>query len=191
MTDEFATALQAAVNWESQYVSEMMQMIAQTEAEVTAVNNLIAALSGLDTTALYAAANATAGAAGAGQASTSAANAAEQAARATAAYSTNPYYASGEKKMTEDFLHIVNDNMIDCNIQLDDIIHMLELQANAFSEGLGALISAPGVANDHQDILEQNIHIDVSFPNVTQHGEIEKAFENLVNKAAQYANRKN
>lgn len=191
MTDEFATALQAAVSWESQYVSEMMQMIAQTEAEVTAVNNLIAALSGLDTTALYAAANATVGAAGTGQASTSAANAAEQAAKATAAYSTNPYYASGEKKMTEDFLHIVNDNMVDCNVQLDDIIHMLELQVNAFSEGLGALISAPGIANEPQDILEQNIHIDVSFPNVTQHSEIEKAFENLVNKAAQYANRKN
>ena len=190
MTDEFATALQAAVNWESQYVSEMMQMIAQTEAEVTAVNNLIAALSGLDTTALYAAANATVGAAGAGQASTSAANAAEQAAKATAAYSTNPYYASGEKKMTEDFLHIVNDNMVDCNVQLDDIIRILELQVNAFSEGLGALISAPGIMNESQDILEQNIHIDVSFPSVTEHSEIEKAFDNLINRAAQYANRK-
>ena len=38
--------------------------------------------------------------------------------------------------------------------------------------------------------LEQNVHIEASFPNVTNHLEIEQAFNNLVNAAAQYANRK-
>lgn len=40
------------------------------------------------------------------------------------------------------------------------------------------------------DQLEQNVHIDATFPNVQDHNEIEMAFDNLVNKASQYANRK-
>jgi len=33
--------------------------------------------------------------------------------------------------------------------------------------------------------LEQNVHIDASFPNVTNSREIEEAFNNLVNAASQ------
>jgi hypothetical protein len=40
------------------------------------------------------------------------------------------------------------------------------------------------------DIIQQEVHIDANFPGVTNSSEIEEAFENLVNKAAQYANRK-
>jgi hypothetical protein len=35
------------------------------------------------------------------------------------------------------------------------------------------------------------VHIDATFPNVIDHNEIELAFDNLINKASQYANRKN
>lgn len=45
-------------------------------------------------------------------------------------------------------------------------------------------------ANYNPSSLEQNVHIDASFPNVTDHLEIEQAFNNLVNMASQYANRK-
>ena len=45
-------------------------------------------------------------------------------------------------------------------------------------------------ANYNPGSLEQNVHIDASFPNVTDHLEIEQAFNNLVNMASQYANRK-
>jgi hypothetical protein len=38
--------------------------------------------------------------------------------------------------------------------------------------------------------LEQNVKIEASFPNVQDHNEIEEAFNNLINKASQYANRK-
>ena len=38
--------------------------------------------------------------------------------------------------------------------------------------------------------LDQNVHIEANFPNVTDHNEIEMALSNLVNQAAQYANRK-
>lgn len=37
--------------------------------------------------------------------------------------------------------------------------------------------------------IEQNVHIEASFPNVTQRYEIEEAFNNLVNTASQYAYR--
>ena len=35
--------------------------------------------------------------------------------------------------------------------------------------------------------LDQNVHIDASFPNVREHTEIEQAFENLVNMASMHA----
>ena len=41
-------------------------------------------------------------------------------------------------------------------------------------------------------VIEQSITIEeVSFPDVTDRSEIEAAFENIANKAIQYANRKN
>ena len=45
------------------------------------------------------------------------------------------------------------------------------------------------IGNDQ--ILDQQVHIEANFPNAQNHIEIEEAFENLVNKASQYANRKN
>lgn len=53
---------------------------------------------------------------------------------------------------------------------------------------LGNLQAISATAN--QDVLEQNVHIEASFPNVVDHNEIEQAFENIVNLASQYANRK-
>lgn len=41
------------------------------------------------------------------------------------------------------------------------------------------------------DILEQNVHIEANFPNVESASEIKEALNNLVNLAAQRANRKN
>lgn len=47
------------------------------------------------------------------------------------------------------------------------------------------LMNAIGVSD-----FNQNVQIDVSFPNVTNHKEIELAFNNLILSAQQYANRK-
>ena len=52
-------------------------------------------------------------------------------------------------------------------------------------------ISIPTDYSLSSQTLDQNVHIDASFPNVTDHNEIEVAFDNLINKATQYANRKN
>ena len=44
--------------------------------------------------------------------------------------------------------------------------------------------------NPNEDGIEQNVHIDASFPNVNSKQEIEQAFSELVNLAAQRAMRK-
>ena len=38
-------------------------------------------------------------------------------------------------------------------------------------------------------LLDQNVHIEANFPNVTQHTEIEQAFNNLVNMASMHASK--
>ena len=59
-----------------------------------------------------------------------------------------------------------------------------------------ASTALPNIANSfYQPVggannLEQNVHIEASFPNATDHNEIELALTNLVNRASQYANRK-
>ena len=40
---------------------------------------------------------------------------------------------------------------------------------------------------ENSTLLDQNVHIDANFPNVTQHTQIEEAFNNLVNMAAMRA----
>lgn len=70
------------------------------------------------------------------------------------------------------------------------ILRTIDLQTGLFSKGLGNIIT-PFIADMQQGVLDQNVHIDATFPNVTDHSEIEAAFDNLINKASQYANRKN
>jgi len=47
---------------------------------------------------------------------------------------------------------------------------------HSFAEGMGL-----------KSTLDQNVHIEANFPNVTQHTEIEQAFNNLVNMASMRA----
>ena len=77
---------------------------------------------------------------------------------------------------TENFLDAMN------------IVRQLDNLTSWMANGLGDLFM-PKVSMEN-GALEQNVHIDASFPNVTDHNEIEEAFGNLVNLASQYANRK-
>ena len=47
-----------------------------------------------------------------------------------------------------------------------------------------------GMTTSGQQTLEQAVSIEAHFPNVTDRNEIEEAFNNLINTASQYANRK-
>lgn len=50
-------------------------------------------------------------------------------------------------------------------------------------------LSATGLGGLTGSKLEQNVHIDATFPNVTSANEIENALNNLVNVASQRINR--
>ena len=46
-------------------------------------------------------------------------------------------------------------------------------------------------ASGSSGTLEQRVEITANFPNATDRNEIEQAFQNIVNMASQYAQRKN
>ena len=72
---------------------------------------------------------------------------------------------------------------------LERILEMLDVQSA--SAQLGGLLSTPIFGgNNTSSSVEQNVHIEASFPSVTDRNEIEEAFNNLINTASQYANRK-
>lgn len=79
----------------------------------------------------------------------------------------------------------------------DDIFDLVKsgiksIDSNVFSmfSSLNNIFNAPPSILNHNNQIDQNVRIEASFPNVQNHSEIEEAFTNLVNEAAQYANRK-
>ena len=62
------------------------------------------------------------------------------------------------------------------------------IDGNVASAGFGSLRAA-GISTNNET-LEQNVVITAEFPNATDHNEIEQAFDSLINRAAQFANRK-
>ena len=71
---------------------------------------------------------------------------------------------------------------------MESILSTLDLYAA--SQALGGLLTSPTSVGGENGTLEQNVKIEASFPGVTDRNEIEEAFNNLINKASQYANRK-
>ena len=72
---------------------------------------------------------------------------------------------------------------------LDRIISVIDL--HSMNSQLGGMLSSPSLGNmGSGDILEQQVHIEASFPGVQDRNEIEEAFNTLINRASQYANRK-
>ena len=62
------------------------------------------------------------------------------------------------------------------------------IDAQAASASLFNLISTPSPSTN-TNTLEQKVEITAEFPNVNDRYEIEEAFNNLVNRASQYANK--
>ena len=85
-----------------------------------------------------------------------------------------------DEKDTENFLMSLE--------VMEKIVKMIDLQS-ANAQYAGNIVS-PGFSELQSDTLEQNVHIEASFPNVTDKNEIEEAFKDIVNLASQYANRK-
>ena len=60
----------------------------------------------------------------------------------------------------------------------------LDMITNTVMGATHAIVDSIAAAA-HSGALEQNVHIDASFPNATDRYEIEFAFDNLVNIASQ------
>ena len=72
---------------------------------------------------------------------------------------------------------------------LERILQVIDL--HSMNAQLGGLLSSPAYGgNNNETTIEQNVHIEASFPGVTDRNELQEAFNNLVNQASQYANRK-
>lgn len=71
---------------------------------------------------------------------------------------------------------------------LSHILEIIDLQSATAQ--LGGLLTTPSYAGAMNEIIEQNVHIEASFPAVQDRNEIEEAFNTLINRASQYANRK-
>lgn len=77
-------------------------------------------------------------------------------------------------------------NMLDIVNVVRDIVQQIDAQA-LYSRG--RRFDLPRIET-RAETLEQNVHIEANFPNATSHQEIEQAFDNLINLASQYANKK-
>ena len=95
------------------------------------------------------------------------------------------------EKDTDNFLHGME--------MMQHILSTLEVQAayaeaqvNQYTTAYAAAQQnlAAAASETSSGVIEQSVKIEASFPGVTNRNEIEEAFDNLVNLASQYANRK-
>ena len=112
-----------------------------------------------------------------------------------AQYDTGGYtgdFTDGEAKLA--FLHgkelvlnpVDTENILAAVAMVRDITARMNVQTqlNNLSASTGQLLNNLA---ENSTLLDQQVHIDANFPNVTQHTQIEEAFNNLVNMAAMRA----
>ena len=80
-------------------------------------------------------------------------------------------------------------NQTDTKNILDAVSLIRKMTAGTaqLSSGLGNIGAGLNNLNINPGTMDQNVQISASFPNVSNHYEIEEALNNLVNKASQYA----
>ena len=81
------------------------------------------------------------------------------------------------------------ENMLNTIQMVRDIVASIDTRAAA-AGAMNINAGYAGNASAGAQDLNQNVHIEASFPNATDHNEIELALTNLVNRASQYAGRK-
>ena len=80
------------------------------------------------------------------------------------------------------------ENMLAAIKLIRQISNSIDLRA-ASQTSTSGIISPSYLGTDQ--IFEQEVTIHAEFPNATDHNEIEEAFNNLINRASQYAGRQN
>ena len=80
------------------------------------------------------------------------------------------------------------ENMLKMVDMVRQISNMIDI--NALSSSLTSGLTAASVNANNNGVLEQQVTITAEFPNATDKDQILDAFDNVINLAAQYANRK-
>ena len=178
MNTTFTQAMQQALQWEKDYADQMANVIAQNEAFITSINEMIEALSGINGIEFYTRVNGVTGSAGEKKLQTF----------DSGGYTGN-WGSYGRLAVLHEKEQIFNQDDTAKLLNAAQILRTLNLQTNLASQGLGQLNLSSMFDHINSD-FNQNVQITAEFPNATNHSEIEEAFTNLINKASQYANRK-
>ena len=178
MNTTFAQAMQQALQWEKDYADQMATVIAQNEAFVTSIDEMIEALSGMNGIEFYTRVNGITGSAG--QAKFESFD--------SGGY-TGIWGTHGRLAVLHEKEQIFNQDDTARLFNAAQILRTLDMQAMLASQGLGKLL-LPTLGHGLSQTVDQNVTITAEFPNATNHSEIEEAFNNLINKASQYANRR-
>lgn len=200
-TDSFNDVIKAASDWESIYVSKIDSAIKRNEALVKTMNEMVAALSGMQSIDYSKYENAI------DSRSTATANNIISTQHNSESFNKSaeiPDYISqfsyldmldqlDINKQIEDWM---NNNELNIDTALMDsldistILQNIGLNVQTIVSYLSNLIpSSLGVDRIAQEFMQQ-VSINADFPNVTDSNEIMEAFEMMENEASQYASRK-
>ena len=168
--ETFTNAIEAAEQFRDIYMQGINDTIDDTEAKLNRVVELIAKLNGsLDASVWF-----------------------------SNGYSTSTDYRHdagvSHAPTNNGYVSSISNNSYDPaalnNTQIAAIARVIDLNANLMGT-IGQANQPPTISDDGMMVVGQEIHIDANFPSVTNWVEIEQAFDNLSNKASQYANKKN
>lgn len=200
-TDSFNDVIKAASDWESIYVSKIDSAIKRNEALVKTMNEMVAALSGMNSIDYSKYENAI------DSRSTATANNIISTQHNSESFNKTievPDYISqlsyldmldqlDMNKQIEDWMSnnelSINTALMD-SLDISTILQNIGLNVQTIVSYLSNLIpSSLGVDRIAQEFMQQ-VSINADFPNVTDSNEIMEAFEIMENEASQYANRK-
>ena len=102
---------------------------------------------------------------------------------------TGDWGADGKLAMLHEKELVLNKSDTENVLTIVDIVRNLIKDLGKLTI-FGGTLRSVGTQGLEQQTLEQKVEIKAEFPNVQDHNEIEQAFENLVNQAAQFANLK-
>ena len=200
-TDSFNDVIKAASDWESIYVSKIDSAIKRNEALVKTMNEMVAALSGMNSIDYSKYENAI------DSRSTATANNIISTQHNSESFNKTvevPDYISqfsyldmldqlDMNKQIEDWMsnnELSIDTALMDSLDISTILQNIGLNVQTIVSYLSNLIpSSLGVDRIAQEFMQQ-VSINADFPNVTDSNEIMEAFEMMENEASQYASRK-
>ena len=200
-TDSFDEVIKAASDWEAIYVSKIDSAIKRNEVLVKTMNEMIAALSGLESIDYSKYENAI------DSRSTATANNIISTQHNSESFNRSvevPDYISqfsyldmldqlDINKQIEDWMsnnELTIDTALMDSLDISTILQNIGLNVQTIVSYLSNLTpSSLGIDRIAQEFMQQ-VSINADFPNVTDSNEIMEAFEMMENEASQYANRK-